>query len=218
MKLSLFATAAIAAAFVAAPAFAQDEAAPASNYVQFNVGSGIVGQSDLDVTLAGTGSGSADVDLDPGLFGSVAAGHDFGNGLALEVEGVYIHNNGDDDDVAALFGAGTDASVTTWGALVNAKYEFKTGWRNVSPYVGAGIGYGSVKIDVDNADDSQGGFMWQAKAGLAIKANDRLTWDIGYRYLREPRYDESAAVFGTTGNLEIGTGVHVVSAGARVTF
>ena len=65
---------------------------------------------------------------------------------------------------------------------------------------------------------SNGGVMWQAKAGVAIHATDRLTWDIGFRYLREPKYDESTSVFGTPGSLEVGTGVHVVSAGARVSF
>jgi opacity protein-like surface antigen len=216
MKLSLFATAAIAAAFVAAPALAQPVAAPASNYVQFNLGSGIAGQSDIDATV-GTTTGSADVDLDAGLFASVAAGHAFGNGLALEVEGVYAGNDGKDEDVRALFGANADAKVSTWGALVNARYEFNTGWHNVSPYVGGGIGYGSTKIEVDNADDSNSGFMWQAKAGFVIPVNDRLTWDVGYRYLREPSYDESTPLFGTT-RLNVDTGVHVLSAGARVTF
>jgi opacity protein-like surface antigen len=215
MKLALFATAAVAAAALAAPAFAQDVAP--SNYVQGNLGVAFGGQSDIDATL-GTTTGSDNVDLDAGLFASVAVGHDFGNGFGLEVEGVYVGNNGDDSDVAALFGAGTDAKVQSIGALVNARYEFNTGWHNVSPYVGAGVGYGSVNIDVDGDDDSNGGVMWQAKAGLAIHATDRLTWDIGYRYLREPKYDESTSVFGTPGNLEVGTGVHVVSAGARVSF
>ena len=214
MKLSLFATAAVAAAFVAAPALAQPVAAAPSNYVQFNIGSGIVGQSELDGTLAGVGTGSVDVDLEAGLFASAAAGHDFGNGFALEVEGVYAGNDGDDDDVAAIFGAGSDASVSTLGVLANAKYEFNTGWHNVSPYLGAGIGYGSVNIDVDGLDDDQGGFMWQAKAGVVIHTNDQLAWDIGYRYLRFPQYDESEG----GASLTVDTGAHVLSAGARITF
>jgi opacity protein-like surface antigen len=217
MKLSLFATAAVAAAFAAAPALAQDAAAP-SNYVQFNIGSGIAGQADIDATVTGVGSGSTDVDLDAGLFASVAGGHAFGNGFALEVEGVYAGNDGNEDDLAALFGAGTEASINTWGVLANARYEFNTGWNNVSPYVGAGIGYGAVNIDVDNGDDSQGGFMWQAKAGIVIHTNDQLAWDIGYRYLRAPQYDETTFVGGTTGSLTVDTGVHVLSAGARVSF
>jgi OOP family OmpA-OmpF porin len=216
MKLHLMATAAIAAALVAAPAFAQTEAAPASNYVQFNLGSGIAGSADIDATF-GTTRASDDVDLKAGLFASVAAGHSFGNGLALEVEGLYAGNDVDDDDTAALFGANADASVHTWGAMANAKYEFATGTR-VRPYVGAGVGYGSVKIDIDGDDDSQGGFMWQAKAGLAIPVNDRLTWDVGYRYLNAPEYDESGSVFGTAASVNIDTNVHVVSVGARVTF
>jgi opacity protein-like surface antigen len=215
MKLALFATAAVAAAALAAPAFAQDVAP--SNYVQGNLGVAFGGNSSIDATLGGV-TGSDDVNLDAGLFASVAAGHDFGNGFGLEVEGVYVGNNGKDDDVVALFGAGSEAKVQTLGALVNARYEFNTGWHNVSPYVGAGVGYGSVNIDVDGDDDSNGGVMWQAKAGVAIHTSDRLTWDIGYRYLREPDFDADASVFGTPGSLEVGTGVHVVSAGARVSF
>ncbi len=211
MKLSLFATAAVAAAFAAAPAFAQPVAGAPSNYVQFNVGSGIFGQSDLDGTIDGT-TGSADVDLEAGLFASAAAGHNFGNGFALEVEGLYASNDGDEDDLAAL---GIDeANVSTLGALVNAKYEFNTGWNNVSPYVGAGVGYGSVNIDVDGLDDDQGGFMWQAKAGVVIQTNEQLAWDIGYRYLAFPQYDESTA----GASLKVDTGAHVLSAGARITF
>ena len=213
MKLSLLATAAVAAAFVAAPAFAQDAGAP-SNYVQFNLGSGIAGQSDLDGSYAGLGTGSADVDLDPGLFASVAGGHSFGNGLALEVEGVYAGNDGNEGDVEALFGPGSEASISTLGVLANARYEFNTGWNHVSPYVGAGVGYGSVNIDVDGLDDDQGGFMWQAKAGVVIQTNEQLAWDIGYRYLRFPEYDESTA----GASLKVDTGAHVLSAGARVSF
>ena len=209
MKLSLFAAAAVAAASVAAPAFAQDVAAP-SNYVQFNIGSGVIGQSDIEGTLTGVGTESADVDLNAGLFASIAAGRNFGNGFALEVEGVYAGNDADEDDIAAF---ADEASISTLGALVNAKYEFNTGGP-LAPYVGAGIGYGSVNLDIDGLDDDQGGFMWQGKAGVVIKTNEKLSWDIGYRYLRFPQYDES--VPGAT--LKVDTGAHVLSAGARVTF
>jgi opacity protein-like surface antigen len=214
MKLSLFATAAVAAAFIAAPAVAQPVAAAPSNYVQFNIGSGIAGQSELDGSFAGVGAGSTDIDLDAGLFASAAAGHAFGNGFALELEGVYAGNDGNEDDVRAVFGPGSDASVSTLGALVNAKYEFNTGWNNVSPYVGAGIGYGNVNIDVDGFDDDQAGFMWQAKAGIVIQTNEQLAWDIGYRYLAFPQYDESTA----GASLKVDTAAHVLSAGARVSF
>jgi opacity protein-like surface antigen len=213
MKLSLFATAAVAAAFVAAPALAQPVATAPSNYVQFNLGSGIIGQSELDGSFAGVGAGSTDIDLDAGLFASAAAGRNFGNGFAVELEGVYAGNDGKDEDVTAVFGPGSEASISTLGALVNAKYEFNTGGP-LAPYVGAGIGYGSVNIDVDGLDDDQGGFMWQGKAGVVIKTNEQLAWDIGYRYLAFPQYDESTA----GASLKVDTGAHVLSAGARITF
>lgn len=216
MKLALFATAAVAAAALAAPAFAQD--APASNYIQGNIGAGFAGVADTDISIAGVNVASENIGLDAGLFASVAAGHDFGNGLSLEVEGVYAKNDGNDDDVTTLFGAGNEANVQTMGVLANAKYAFHTDWHNVAPYIGAGVGYGQTKIELNGVSDDNSGVMWQAKAGLQIPTNEHLTWDIGYRFMGGAQYDQDAAVFGSTGRVEVKPYIHAVSVGARINF
>jgi opacity protein-like surface antigen len=94
--------------------------------------------------------------------------------------------------------------------LVNAYVDLGTFCQLgcITPYVGAGIGYGYSWISglTDNGLQSQGpgapfgsgafigttsgrgkgsggGFAWALMAGLGYQVNDKLTMDLGYRYL-----------------------------------
>jgi opacity protein-like surface antigen len=205
---TFIALAAIAAAAVATPTLAQD----ASNgYVQVNLGGTVAGTVDLDVTIA-PDTFSGDTDLETGLFASVAGGVHTGEGLQVEGEIVYAQSDIDTAEADAAFGP-LDASLTSYGAFANLIYNFKTG-SSVSPYVGAGLGWGIVDYEVAGGSEDDSGLAWQLKAGVTIPMSDSVTWDIGYRYVDMP-------TFGLTDgsdSIEADASAHVVSVGARFGF
>lgn len=67
--------------------------------------------------------------------------------------------------------------------LANVYYDIAPKLIAVSPYLTAGIGGATVKIFPESTV-SNSGFAWQLGAGVDINASDRLTIDLGYRYLR----------------------------------
>jgi len=73
-----------------------------------------------------------------------------------------------------------DTDFDTTSLMANALYDFGSG--NVRPFIGAGVGWGSVNVDngTDEADDS--GLAWQLLAGLAMATGPRGNFDITYRY------------------------------------
>ncbi|MEM1287064.1 MAG: outer membrane beta-barrel protein [Pseudomonadota bacterium] len=87
-----------------------------------------------------------------------------------------------------------DANLTTYLAMANAYVDLGT-YAHITPYVGGGIGVALHEISgysdtnvpnlgVAYADDNEEyQFAWALYAGLGYKVNDKLTMDLGYRYL-----------------------------------
>lgn len=81
-----------------------------------------------------------------------------------------------------------------WLFLANAYWDIAT-IRNVTPYVGAGIGVAEVTLsnftDTNEntgghhwaSDNSEWNFAWAVHAGLAFDISDALKFDVGYRYV-----------------------------------
>ena len=208
-------SAALAASLLAAPCFAQQT--NGRSYYQVDLGSGVGGAAHLAVSGSVTGLGSAsasgDVNLKPGFFGSGALCYSFSNGLAAEVEGLYLRNSGDSGSI------GTTAE--TYGAMGNLLYAIgQVG--PIVPYVGAGIGYGVAKYSLLGGHVQDSGFMWQLRTGVSGKISETAMWQIGYRYLQSPDYslDVSATSSGVTaaGSLKVATHTHVISFGVRQRF
>ena len=205
-----FQTAAVAAAVVTvvlAASAAQAETDPGGNYYQINLGSGVGGNAHGSVTLTGVGSVSGDVHVQPGFFGSGAVGHSFGNGLALEAEGYYAHNQGDTSKL------GFSTNAESYGALANLMYAI-TRIGPVTPYVGGGAGYGHIGYGAFGGSVGDAGLVWQLGAGFSGHVTRRIKWDIGYRYFTEPTYSFS----GTALNVKIDTHLHVLTFGVRERF
>jgi opacity protein-like surface antigen len=196
----LFTAAAVAALSFAGSAFAGADWR-ADDYAQINIGSGVAGST----RASASGIGSATADLNAGFLGGGLVGHAFGDGLSVEVEGLYDQNNV----------KGADARVESFGGLANLKFEaplhYKVMQATLSPYVAGGVGYGQTKYDIDGLSANKDGVMWQAKVGLAIHATSKLTWDLGYRYLQLPQLN-----FG--GGNKIDTYVHGITVGLRWNF
>jgi opacity protein-like surface antigen len=78
--------------------------------------------------------------------------------------------------------------------MLNAYYDFNLTWGR--PYVGAGIGFASNKIDsIVNSGGALGAFSatapggtstglaWAVMGGISFPINPTLTLDVGYRYI-----------------------------------
>ena len=188
-------------------------------YVEVNGGSGFQGATtEFNAAPGDANEGSGH--FRAGYFGSAAFGKRIAPGVALELEGVYLNNH---YDRATEVYQGTGGSERTYGGLGNFRlslpYDYRV-YRNfaVVPYVGAGIGYGSVRYQTSAPlDASQGGFMWQAKTGLEIKTGTPVSFDFGYRYIGTPEFDQ-AGLDGGTSSFRLRSHVQVATGGIKYSF
>lgn len=211
MKFQLCAAVAGIALLAASGASAQSTV-PVGPYVQVNLGSSVAGKTDFSATT-GSFSGSQDADLDKGFFGSAAAGLTFDNSVSLEGELLYSKNDIDTADIDRVLGRKLDASVKTTAIMANAFYNIG-GLGPINARVGAGVGYGRSEYKMLGASDKDGGLAWQVMVAGAYPVTDKMSLDLGYRYLRTAEYEASDGV--TKASAE--TGAHVVTVGARFGF
>ncbi len=130
----------------------------------------------------------------------------FANGLALEVEGYYAHNQGETTNL------GFSTNAESYGGLANLMYAI-TRIGPVAPYVGGGVGYGHVGYGAFGGSIGDAGFVWQLRAGVSGPVTRTIKWDIGYRYFTEPTYSVSGPV-----TVEVETHLHVLTFGVRERF
>lgn len=206
MKTTLLAAAALAA-LVATPAFAQDGA----GYIQVNVGASVAGDVDLELSDS-VDTVSGETDLETGIFASIAAGSTISAGFSAEFEVLYLNSDIDTDEIDDALGAPLNAKVTSYAAMANAIYSFNAG--SFTPYVGAGVGYGSSEYELDGASEDDAGIAWQLRAGVTFPMSDSVTWDIGYRYLNTPGFEVTEGL----NSIEADASAHIVTVGARFSF
>lgn len=206
MKTTLL-TAAALAAIVATPAFAQD----GTRYIQVNAGASVAGNVDLEFS-DGVDTVEGETDLETGIFASIAAGSTMSNGFSAEFEVLYLTSDIDTDEIDDALGAPLNAKVMSYAAMVNAIYSFDAG--SFTPYVGAGLGYGTSEYELDGGTEDDAGIAWQLRAGVTFPMSDSVTWDIGYRYLNTPGFEVSEGV----NSIEADATAHIVTVGARFAF
>lgn len=142
---------------------------PVGNYL--TAWAGLAATRDLEITR------DIDMSVDNGYGAGVAIGYDFGQ-VRLEVEGSYRKGNGDKLKTnAGEINAPEDLEVFT--ALVNGYLDVATGGP-ITPYVGAGAGYGRAELGSDANDDFAAG---QLAAGFLFAVNPRVAVDVGYKFL-----------------------------------
>jgi|SRR3974390_480764 len=145
------------------------------------------------------------------LFG-LGIGYHFNNWLRFDVTGEYRGKaNFHGLDIGAFpsgspFGVGFApdryiGSKSEWTFLLNGYVDLGT-WYNITPFVGAGIGYsrntisdfGDVGIacqgsaaactaDTNFATGSKWDFAWALHAGLAYEVSKNFTVELAYRYI-----------------------------------
>lgn len=109
----------------------------------------------------------------------------------IRLEGELSYRNAE-FSAADLTGIGTFSSggeLKSTILFANAFYDFNTSWP-IEPYVGAGIGYGWHKGEINdgtgqlvNLSSDDSGFMWNAAAGVKYRPRVDLAFTAGYRYL-----------------------------------
>ncbi|WP_297370009.1 OmpA family protein [Acidocella sp.] len=111
----------------------------------------------------------------PSYAGAMAVGYGFGNGLRVELGGVYDRNTVHSSHYN--FGARTRAygAMNTYGPMVNVYYDFNAGLP-VYPYLGGGVGYQWVQLSRHVNDGNpvgtvfggtRGSFAYDLIAGLS---------------------------------------------------
>ncbi|MCQ4162934.1 OmpA family protein [Roseomonas sp. GC11] len=221
----------LAATVMALPLAAQ--AQPVSG-VYLGAGAGYNYLQEADISASSGGSGKTSAEFEHGFGGVLSVGYGFGNGLRAELEGNYRQNDVDSlKSGASLPGVG--GTVRTYGAMVNALYDFNLGLP-VVPYVGAGVGY--VWSDYDTVrtrgagrssvtiDDTDGQFAFQGIVGAAfpIAAVPGLAVTAEYRFLGSLDPEFTAVTRNTAGTVTARTKVdsenynHSVFLGLRYAF
>ena len=86
-----------------------------------------------------------------------------------------------------------DGGIKTFGGFLNAYYDIGT-WSSFKPYLGAGIGYQSVKVKyqpsgVPVADESDSSFAWQLMAGASVPLSNSV--DVFAQYTYRDSFDRA---------------------------
>ena len=127
--------------------------------------------------------------FDPGIFVAPAIGYRFCNGLRVEGEFGYRHNN-----LKKLKFYGTSFHINghleTYTGMANVYYDFPICWC-LKPYVGAGIGYANSKVKICQgnvlAKGHDNGFAWQVIAGVAYPISNNVDLAVEYRFFKNER-------------------------------
>ncbi len=128
-----------------------------------------------------------------GYTGLASAGYGFGNGVRIELEGNYRHN-----DLQHFLGTSfpTEAGgrQENYGGMVNALFDMDIGKSWLYPYLGVGAGYAWTHLDthyvgtnypyVENTGGTFGNLAYQAMFGLSVP----VPWVVGLSMTAEYRF------------------------------
>ena len=199
----------ICAASVAAAASASAADRPTGTYISGGIGANIANDSDI------SGNGiNTDARYDNGIAGVLALGHAYANGIRGEFEVNRRRNSIDQSGTTATGGSGS-----VIGAMINGYYDFATGTSFI-PYLGAGIGYGNLEMNVNPVgttalSNDGSGLALQGIAGIAYQMTDNWASTLEYRYY---------TLQGVDIKTQAGSGVdvdydsHSIMVGLRYTF
>jgi opacity protein-like surface antigen len=120
-----------------------------------------------------------------GVNAALAVGAKFGS-LRAEVEAVYRYNP-NDKFVDSGGAEGADGSLSTAHIFLNGYYEMDF-FGVVTPYVGLGVGYGTVSLNLKEldgtvvVDDKDEVYSYQLMAGAAVNVTENFSLTAEYRY------------------------------------
>lgn len=176
-------------------------------YGSVNAGVAFVPDSDVDFTFSDMGSGTGELSYDTGYTVGGALGYMMDQ---FRVEGEVSYQSSG-IDIFSAYGESESVSgdITALTFLVNGYFDFATGgpW---TPYITAGLGYSNVEVDSD--DDNL--FTYQLGVGIGYAMNEKITWDLRYRYLGFEDYEYSE--WGDSVSVEASS--HNITLGVRFAF
>ncbi len=184
---------ALASTVLATPAFARDNAF----YVELD--GGVMFADDFKIDVNGVDN-AARLNADRTNLGVKVDGYDFG-GIAgydlgtfrLEAEASYRRVRSGALTVAGLSTADTAGKSDALSFMGNALVDIGPD-DGLQGFVGGGAGWARVSTDVRTAagplvDDSDGGFAWQAIAGVRAPLTRNIDVGIKYRFFNAPNVD-----------------------------
>jgi opacity protein-like surface antigen len=232
MQVKVLCLTALAAGAIALPAAAQTAGGLTDpmtylrgSYVELEGGGSFQGATTEFNSPAGQIANQGSGHFRAGYLGGAILGHDLAPGVGVELEGLYLNN---EYNTATNITQGVYGHTSTYGGLANLKFSLPFDYHvtprfALVPYAAAGAGYGQVRYHtgaggVDFVNDTQDGFMWQAKAGVEVKTGTPVSLDIGYRYLETPDYHQDFLGAGGGSSFEMRSHAQVATVGLRYTF
>lgn len=141
---------------------------------------------------------NSEIDLEPGVRGTVRGGYGLTDWLDAEAETGFIYN-----DIDAITGAArAEGSIANYPLLLNVRLHLPESNR-FSPYIGAGFGICTTVLATD--DIFIGGtafdgvvadtvFAYQAFAGVRFAINERMGLSLEYHYFHADKSNMEADV------------------------
>ncbi|MBF0250367.1 MAG: OmpA family protein [Alphaproteobacteria bacterium] len=173
-----------------------------------------IGITDFRSTTV-TDTASRSVTFDNGLMGALFLGTRATDTVRVEVE---LSRRA--ADLSRVSGTGASGDVTATSLMANALVDLDLGLP-VTPYLGAGAGYGRVGLGgagpfgTSTIDDTDWTFAWQGVAGATLTVREDLDLFADYRYFNAGGVDLNTRA-GTSASLDLDA--HNVLVGLRFHF
>lgn len=240
LVLTPFLTLLLALALFAPPAFAADETETSKEeddgirpYIEYMFGMSIVPNQ----TVKGSGAtgaglwGRSEQD-NPGYFFGGAVGARFLKHFRSELQ---IGFRSTEVENIAIQGELSDSKgdVSLFTVMANGYFDWDLG-IGVIPFIGAGIGWGMPRLDVQNQpgttqlnlDDTDSVFVWNAMIGGTLPLSEIAELSLGYRYIQTEDIKLSSRIVDTTMDPATSTGqrldyeydAHEIYLGLRFNF
>lgn len=160
-------------------------------YGRLDAGRSVEGSLDGSVS-DGISTAPFSPDLEDEWMGAAGLGYAMQNGFRLEGELSHRNNDWGPADLNQ-FETTVTGDASSWALMGNLFYDFNREGR-LQPYLGLGVGAARVKVGINGAQESEDTrFAYQGMVGIGYAATERLTFDLGYRYLMAPDIDASEA-------------------------
>lgn len=191
------------------PVLAQAEGRTPGTYIGVGAGANLA----EDTELSGGGV-NTDLGHETGIAGILSLGHAYTNGLRAEFEAGYRRNGVDSSGNTSTGGA---ASVRS--AMINGYYDIDTG-TNFFPYIGGGIGAGSLRVSANptgntSVSSRDTGLALQGIAGLGYQFDRNWSGSLEYRYFTVRGANLTAA---NGASVDGDYAAHTLMVGLRYTF
>jgi opacity protein-like surface antigen len=183
----------------------------AKGYISGNIGAVMV--EDADLTIEGLSG--VEVSFDTGFAGALAAGADAG---PVRIEGEFSYRKNDMDEFSgSIFGmpvsGPANGEIESMSLLGNVIFDIGTN-SPFTPFIGAGMGFSNVDMELEGGSDDDTVFAYQFIAGMGFKVSDATSIDISYRY-----FATADPEFGIEGfRVESEYATHNLFAGVRFSF